>query len=225
MGVGEPGKVMKKVDFLGRVVDAPDRIAHVANKKLDVDIINNELEFWNLYKRVTKWDQVPVYGQLGIDLREYKPTPELLAHPAYTALAVRKGVNAYEDFLTIKGQANVDGFGSSEQQLKNFFKSDEYVSYKEAFALMSTEEENNAASSNEWEVKVAAAEKARKQVNNKINKIITEGKKYASRKFQNLAGFYVDKDGKTLHEALKGKTQAKQQGEAELFQKSGLGNF
>ena len=225
LGVGEPDKVMKKVDFLGRVVDAPDRIGHVANKKMEVDMINSELEFWGLYKRVTKWDQVPIYGQLGIDLRKYTPTPELLAHKVYTKLAVRKGQNAYEDFLTIKGQANVDGFGSAKQQLNKYFKSKEYKAYKESFALMNSDEEAKASSSNEWDVKVAAAEKARKQVNNRINKIIKEGSKYAERKFMTLSGYYVDKDGKTLHSALQGKQQTVQQGESELFQKSGLGNF
>lgn len=215
VGAEDPNTLMKKRDFLGRVIDAPDRVANLVGKKYDVDLITSEMEELGFRKRVSKPLSVPMFPD--IDLRKFKLKRSLMTKEEKedldAALVDKDGQNAYEDFLIMSGSINVSMNrydlvkGSAINGLQKYFKSQEYKTAKDT--ILSLEEGYTRAEQLEAE---AAYDEIRKNIDEWTNR----GKKKAASIIYNYAHLYVNEDGESLQEVQDALTNATRQAEFEV---------
>ena len=210
-----PSKLMKKRDFLGRVIDAPDRLGHTVGKKYDVDLITSEMEELGFVKRVPKPLSIPKFPD--IDLRKFKLNPNLMTKEERkkmdTFLVAKDGQNAYEDFLIMSGSVNVTMSkydpikDSAINGLQEYFKSQEYKTLKDT--ILSLEEGYTRQEQ-------ATAEAAYKQIRSDINWWIGRGRDKASSVLNGYAHLYVNEDGESLAEVQDALTKSTRKGEMEV---------
>ena len=206
---------MKKRDFLGRVIDAPDRAFRLVGKKYDVDLITSEMEELGFSKRVPRPTSVTKFSD--IDLRKFKLKPSLMTKKEKEdfdkALVARDGQNAYEDFLIMSGSISVAMNrydlvkDSATKGLQQYFKSQEYKTLKDI--ILSLDEDYTPAEQLE-------AEAAYEEIRKNINEWTARGRNKAASIIYNYAHLYVNEDGESLQEFQDARTNATRQAEFEV---------
>jgi len=213
--LGEDYTLMKKRDFLGRVIDAPDRAFRLVGKKYDVDLITSEMEELGFSKRVPRPTSVTKFSD--IDLRKFKLKPSLMTKKEKEdfdkALVARDGQNAYEDFLIMSGSISVAMNrydlvkDSATKGLQQYFKSQEYKTLKDI--ILSLDEDYTPAEQLE-------AEAAYEEIRKNINEWTARGRNKAASIIYNYAHLYVNEDGESLQEFQDARTNATRQAEFEV---------
>jgi uncharacterized protein (DUF2267 family) len=203
---GTPSEVMKKRDFLGRVVDAPDRVGFLLGKKEHADLINAELEFLHIKKRTPAPDKISSFP--GMTLSKFTLKEDLTAEEKQTlenAIPARDGVNAYEDYLIMAGSTNLGANNSQVSELQKYFKSSGYKNLKSQIENI----DENASI-----VEVKGAELALKEIKKVVSRLSTAGNRAASAKLWNVGHLYVNSVGETLKERyMKNQETLQQAGE------------
>ena len=196
----DPNSLMKRRDFLGRVIDPPNRVAFTVGIKQNLDIITSEMEDLRITKRVPKPKSVGSWK--GIDLRKFRLHTNLTDTERSTinaAVPATDGINAYEDWLIMSGSTNVSNgsgegvTGSSTSLLQKYFKT---AKYKEMKSLVMGIDSSSSPED------IEEAEIGLKIIKSDINARIQIGSKKATSNLWELADLYVNVDGITLREVF-----------------------
>lgn len=210
-----PENLMKNRDFLGRVLDAPDRAAHLVGKTFDDDLIEHEMFELRLFKRPSRPDSVPKWG--GINLKKFKLKSNLSKEQLQLqsdAVVASDGQNAYEDYLIMTGSTNIGGTGSSIFHLQEYFKSKEYRVLKDTIDVLG----GDTIKENITQTQIEAAEQAYALIKKDIDKRVRAGRDQAASNLYEISDMYVNEGGETLLEVYSKNANTIQQAQEEVSQ-------